>query len=137
MTTATVRTMAVFLGGALGTLARWGIGQLAPAAGSGFPTATFVANVSGAFALALASGALFERAAAGYIRHFLGVGLLGAYTTFSTLAIEGVRLIEAGAWRVAALYWGATFLVGQAAGVYGLWLGRRASTRRGDRGASR
>lgn len=131
MVQAPVRLLAVFLGGALGALARWGVGQLVPVSPTGFPAGTFAANVSGAFALAFLSVVLFERAAATrFARQLVGVGFLGAYTTFSSMAVEGIRLIDAGAWRLAATYWVATLVVGQMAGVYGMWLGRLRHARR-------
>lgn len=136
MVTPTLRLAAVFLGGALGALARWGVAVVIPGSPGGFPVATFGANVSGAFALGFLGVALLERLPptryAGYARLAAGVGFLGGYTTFSTMAVEGVRLIEVGAWRVAAGYWIATLIVGQMAGVYGMWLGRLRSVRRGE-----
>lgn len=122
---ATLRLIAVFLGGGLGSLARWRVSEIFAVSGNGFPIGTFAANITGAFTLAFVSAAVFERLApTRYVRHFVGIGFLGAYTTFSTLAVEGIRLIERGSWQVAAGYWLATIVVGQMAGVYGMWLGR-------------
>ncbi|MQA88398.1 MAG: fluoride efflux transporter CrcB [Streptosporangiales bacterium] len=127
-----MRVVAVFVGGTLGTLARWGVGHVVPVSGVGFPVGTFGANVSGAFALGLVGVLLLERLRpARHVRLLLGVGFLGAYTTFSTMAVEGVRLVEAGSWRMAAGYWIATLVAGQMAGVYGMWLGRLRPRRRG------
>jgi fluoride exporter len=47
-----------------------------------------------------------------YLRPLLGIGLLGAYTTFSTMAMEGVRLLDQGRLGLAVGYWVATLLVG-------------------------
>ena len=58
--------------------------------------------------------------------------VLGAYTTFSTMAMEGVRLLDQGRPGMAVGYWLATLLVGQMAGVYGMWLGRLRLPRRRD-----
>ncbi len=133
-----LRAVAVFAGGVLGTLARWAIAQAVPPPAGGFPVATFVANTSGAFALGFVSIVLLERLpTARYARLLLGVGFLGAYTTFSTMAVEGIQLLSHGSWKTAALYWIATLVVGQMCGVYGMWLARLRRPRRGTHGTER
>lgn len=118
-----MRSVVVFVGGALGALARWGMDGLA--SGYSWPMATFVANISGAFLLGVVGVVLIERVAgAGHLRAFLLIGLIGSYTTFSTMALEGVLLIDEGRAFVAAGYWLATLMAGLAAGVAGVWLGR-------------
>lgn len=125
MLRAMLRLVAVFVGGAAGTSARWGIGQAIPVPAEGFPLGTFAANISGSFVLGFLTLAVFDRMpAATYLRLLLGVGLLGGYTTFSTFAVEGIELLTAGAWGTAVLYWVATVIVGQMCGVYGMWLAR-------------
>lgn len=131
---------AVFIGGALGAISRWAVGLgLAPTSPSGFPLATFVVNISGAFGLGFAAVLLIERLApTRYLRNLVGIGFFGAYTTFSTMAMDGVRLIDAGQTETALLYWVLTLIVGQMAGVYGMWLGRAdLPMRRGDEPARR
>jgi CrcB protein len=114
-----VRLVAVMVGGAVGAVARWAV-ELAIPSVAGFPLATLVINVSGAFAMGLVGVLLLERLApTRYLRPLLGIGLLGAYTTFSTMAMEGVRLVEQG--RFGAGGW---LLGGHAAGRAdgrGLW----------------
>jgi CrcB protein len=118
------RVIAVLLGGAVGTLARWAVARALPPAG-GFPFATLAVNVTGAFGLGFASVLLLERLAPSrYGRLLIGVGFFGAYTTFSTMAMDGVRLVADGKPAIAAAYWLATLLIGQMAGVYGMWLAR-------------
>ena len=69
----------------------------------GFPLATFLINVTGAFALGLIGVVLLERLPpTRYLRPLLGIGFLGAYTTFLRFTFETVRLLEDGAWRYAA-----------------------------------
>lgn len=120
-----VRSASVVAGGVLGTLARWWVGEIVPSSPLGFPWGTLVVNVTGAFMLGVVGVVLIERVARiGHLRSFLAIGLLGSYTTFSTMALEGVQLIEARRLGLAAGYWIATLVVGQMAGVYGMWLGR-------------
>jgi fluoride exporter len=127
-----MRLAAVMVGGAVGAVARWAI-ELAIPSVAGFPLATFVINVTGAFAMGLLGVLLLERLPpTRYLRPLLGIGLLGAYTTFSTMAMEGVHLLDQGRLGLAVGYWVATLLVGQMAGVYGMWLGRLRLPRRRD-----
>ncbi|MGD2101396.1 MAG: CrcB family protein [Acidimicrobiia bacterium] len=117
--------LAVMAGGVVGTLARWGVAEALASTPDRFPWATLVVNVSGAFLLGAVGVLLIERLAnVGNMRNFLAIGLLGSYTTFSTMALEGVRLIEARRVAIAAGYWAITLLLGQAAGLMGMWLGR-------------
>jgi CrcB protein len=125
-----MRLVAVMVGGAAGALARWAIELVVPSVG-GFPLATLLINVTGAFALGLLGVLLWERLApTRYLRPLLGIGFLGAYTTFSTMAMEGVRLLGQGRPGLAVGYWLATLLGGQMAGVWGMWLGRLRPGRR-------
>lgn len=120
-----VRSAWVVAGGVMGTLARWWVGETVPSSPLGFPWGTLVVNVTGAFMLGVVGVVLIERVARiRHLRSFLAIGLLGSYTTFSTMALEGVQLIEARRLGLAAGYWIATLVVGQMAGVYGMWLGR-------------
>lgn len=86
-------------GGVVGTAGRFGLSQvLAPAAG--WPTSTFVANLLGAFLLGVLLEALVRRGPeprrAQHLRLALGTGVLGGFTTFSSLAIEIERLLADG-----------------------------------------
>lgn len=120
-----MRAISVFVGGASGTLARWWMGLALAGPSTRFPWATLAVNLSGAFGLGLAAALLTERfPPRPHLRTLLGIGFFGAYTTFSTMAVEGVRLVEAGRPETAALYWVVTLVAGQMAGVYGMWLGR-------------
>lgn len=131
-----MRSVAVIVGGAIGSLARWGVGAWIGTSSGAFPTATFVVNVSGAFGLGVAGVLLIEiMAPTRYMRSLITIGLFGAYTTFSTMAIEGVRLLDTGHGSVAISYWIASFLVGQWAAIAGMWLGRALG--RGRHEASR
>lgn len=115
----------MFVGGSVGALARWGIAAALAVSPAAFPIATLIVNTTGAFGLGLAAVLLTERLSPSrYARSLIGIGFFGAYTTFSTMAVEGVRLIDAGHAETALGYWLATLVVGQIAGVCGIWLGR-------------
>jgi len=116
---------AVALGGALGAPARYGIATFVDITPGTFPWGTFWVNVSGSFAL----GALLVRLRrwsprAPYLRPFLGTGLLGAYTTYSTFAVETGLLAKNGHWGIAVSYTVASIVVGLAAAFGGMALAR-------------
>lgn len=120
-----MRSALVVAGGALGTLARWWVWGILPPSPDGFPWGTLLINVTGAFALGVVGVLLIERVArAGHLRTLLGIGVLGAYTTFSTMAVEGVQLVDEGRANMAIGYWVATLVFGQMAGVSGMVMGR-------------
>ncbi len=94
-----------------------------PPRGASFPWATFAVNVSGAFGLCLVAVVLAERIApTRYLRPLIGIGFFGAYTTFSTMALEGVRSVDAGHPGLTAVYWVVTLVAGQLAGFAGMVL---------------
>ena len=120
----------VGLGGALGAMARHAVGRgatslgLAPAA---WPWATFAVNVGGGFALGLVAGWLAFRggtAGAEPLRLFLGVGLLGGFTTFSAFSLELLGLLQRGQHALALGYALASVLLSVAALAAGLALAR-------------
>ncbi len=89
------------LGGALGAPARYEVAQLIPITPGTFPWATFWTNVSGAFVLGVFLTIVIERfPPTRFVRPFFGIGFLGAYTTFSTLAVETATLGEGRECRV-------------------------------------
>jgi CrcB protein len=88
---------AIAIGGALGAPARYGIAQLVPFIPGTFPWGTFWTNLSGAFVLGFFLTYLIERfPPSRFVRPFFGIGFLGAYTTFSTMAVETARLVKDG-----------------------------------------
>ena len=94
----------IALGGAAGALLRYGVSEWVTAPRGGFPLATLLANISGAFLLGLASLLLVRLEVSTALRLGLTVGVLGAYTTFSTFSVETLDLLNDGEWRTAALY---------------------------------
>ena len=117
---------AIAAGGAIGGVCRYGLSQLIPTGGTGVPWATFWTNVGGSFLLGLVVIAATERfSRSRYFRPFLATGLLGAFTTFSTLAVEIDLLLRGGRASTAAMYAAATLVAGLAGAWTGLALGRR------------
>jgi fluoride exporter len=107
--------LVIALGGALGTLLRYGMSRWIHVAKDGFPWATFWTNISGAFVLGWFGAVFFERSRARrYARPFFAIGFLGAYTTFSTMAVETVTLCKDGhpvlgiAYLLASVWFGLT-----------------------------
>lgn len=83
----------VAAGGAIGSVARYGISRAFPVEAGRFPTSTVAINMSGSFALGIVLVLLIERLApTRYARAFLAVGVIGAFTTFSAFAVEAVQL---------------------------------------------
>jgi CrcB protein len=96
---------AIFLGGFLGSLARAALTQELPVAPADWPWATFAVNLLGAALLGYFITRLQERLPPSmYGRSFLGTGICGALTTFSTMMVELVRMLEASQWGLAAGY---------------------------------
>jgi fluoride exporter len=131
--------LVVAAGGAIGSITRWGVGRLLPWSVDRFPWATLLENVSGALALGgLMVVLLDRRPASRYARPFLGVGVLGGYTTFSTYALESRDLLAAGRLGTAIAY----LSVSLVAGVVAVWLGMGSArlavgvVRRGNAGAT-
>jgi len=113
----------VLVGGAGGTAARYGLEEAFPHHGTNWPTGTFVANILGAFVLGLLLEALVRRGddtgRRRSVRLLMGVGFCGAFTTYSTLALEISLFVRDHAVGMAALYAAATVV----AGVVAAWMG--------------
>src|SRR3954447_3561092 len=104
---------AIFLGGALGALLRAGLGEALPVGGPGWPWATFLVNVTGTALLGYWFTALPHTS---YRRPLLTTGFCGALTTFSTVQVELVEMIDAGRVPLACLY----LVMSVAAGLLGV-----------------
>jgi len=102
---------AVAAGGFGGTLARYTLDNEWKARPGHFPLATFTINLSGALAIAVLLVIILERRPANrYLRPFLATGILGGWTTMSTLAVDASTLARHGHPGVALFYIGATLL---------------------------
>jgi fluoride exporter len=113
----------VFIGGGLGTLARWGAsGLVAARLGETFPWGTLVVNVSGSFVIGLFAalcgpeGRFFAPAT---FRQFFMLGICGGYTTFSSFSLQTLNLAQAGQWFKA----GANAVLSLVLCLLGVWLG--------------
>lgn len=112
----------VALGGAVGSVARYGVGLAAGRLfGLGFPWGTLTVNLVGGLAMGLLAARLGPEDES--LRLLLGVGLLGGFTTFSAFSLETLRLMEqAPHWAV--LYAVASVVLSVAACWAGMVLGR-------------
>lgn len=109
---------AVAVGGVIGACARYGATLLWPTAPTAFPWTTLWINVSGCAAMGVLMVLITERFTAHpLVRPFLGTGILGGYTTFSTCTIDAQRLFDGGRAGLALLYLAAT----PAAALLTLW----------------
>jgi CrcB protein len=125
------RTAVVFAGGVVGTAVRAALETAFPAQPGGWPWATFAINVTGAFLLGLLLETLARRGpdegARQLLRLGLGTGVMGGYTTYSTFAVETVRLLGAGAVLSGLGYALGTVLLGLAAALAGGRMAARLS----------
>ena len=117
----------VALGGALGSVARWGLtGLVQRWTGSPLPWGTFVVNALGSLAIGFVTALALERAlVAPATRLFIVTGLLGGFTTFSALSYETFALLREGQWLAAAGYSLGSVVVGVASALGGYGLGLR------------
>ena len=95
----------VFAGGALGAVARIALGRLPVADAPSWPWITLLINLTGAFALGYFATRLQERLPVStYRRPFLGTGVCGGLTTFSTMQVELIKILDAHRYAVALAY---------------------------------
>jgi CrcB protein len=111
--------VAIFLGGAAGALLRVGLGETFSGGAPGWPWVTFAINVSGSFALAYFATRLDERLPQStYRRPLLGTGFCGAYTTFSTMQVEILTMLDHDRYGLAIAY----ALTSVVAGYTAIWV---------------
>ena len=122
---------AIATGGALGSVGRYAVGLALPHGAGSFPWGTFVVNISGSVAMGLlVVWVLSMDRPHPWLRPFLGVGVLGGWTTFSTYAVEGRDLFAAGRPGLALTYVLGSLLVGLMAVGVGISAGERVFGRR-------
>lgn len=119
----------VALGGAVGTTGRWAVAEWLGTSAGGWPTATFVVNVLGSFLLGLLLEALLRRGEESrrgrVVRLAAGTGVLGGFTTFSSLALEMERLIAGGQVALSVAYGVLSVVLGLIACIGGIALASR------------
>jgi len=116
----------VMLGGAIGAGFRYHVGRVAlHQMGPGFPWGTWIVNLVGGLLMGVLAGVLAREASGGEsLRLFLGVGVLGGFTTFSAFSLETFNMIsrgqtlQAGAYALSSVAGSVLFL------MFGLWLAR-------------
>jgi fluoride exporter len=118
---------AIFAGGFLGAVARAGLVEALPHDAGQWPWPTFLVNLAGAFALGYFATRLQERLPlSSYRRPFLGTGLCGALTTFSTMQLELLRMLDGRHLGLAAAYAATSLVAGFVAVAAATNLVRRA-----------
>ena len=127
MPTLTKRNLAaIFLGGIVGTLLRAWLARHFEAAPAVWPWAIFAINISGSFVLAsVATHLQANQHRSIYLRPLLGIGFCGAYTTFSTMQIEILHMLDHNRYGLAAAY----ALVSALAGYLAIWAGNKLVAR--------
>lgn len=110
------------VGGVIGSLARYGLAEAFPHALGDFPWATFITNVLGCFAIGVLLARITPRSHP-LLRPFLGTGILGGFTTFSTFAVDTERLLHVHLLVALAYYFG-TVTAALLAALIGEWPGR-------------
>lgn len=118
----------VALGGALGASCRHLLGLAAKSLlGTGYPYGTFIANILGGFFMGVLIGWMAHKVSGGEnLRLFLGVGLLGGFTTFSAFSLDAVLMYERKAYALMAGYVSGSVILSITALMAGLILARKA-----------
>lgn len=110
---------AIYAGGAIGAIARVWLSQRYVQGDTSWPWTIFLVNITGSFLLGYFATRLQERLPQStYRRPLLGTGFCGAYTTFSTMEVEILKMIEAGHYALAISY----AIISVLAGFAAIWL---------------
>jgi fluoride exporter len=126
--------VAVGSGGALGAVARYELTLAAPVSRAAFPWTTWGINLTGSFVLGVIATLVLERwPPTRYVRPFVGIGICGGYTTWSTFMTETVLLARGHRPGLAAAYIAASVTGGLAAAYAGIRAARRARRPRRSR----
>ncbi|MET0920357.1 MAG: fluoride efflux transporter CrcB [Acidimicrobiia bacterium] len=117
--------LAVALGGALGTVARYELGLAWPVAPGTFPTTTLAINLAGSLVLGVLLTLLAAQTASAHrVRAFGAVGFCGGFTTFSTWMVESVLLARDGDAALGLVYTVVSLIAGLVAVALGVVLAR-------------
>ncbi|WP_430647296.1 FluC/FEX family fluoride channel [Agromyces sp. GXS1127] len=117
-------SLAVFVGGLVGTGLRLALDTALPHADDAFPWSTLIANLVGTFVLGWLAGGLWTRpTASAWLKAGVGSGLIGSFTTLSAVMGAVAILDREAATALAALYLGVSLIAGLALAAAGLKLG--------------
>ncbi len=118
--------LAIALGGAAGSLARYGLTMVFERLlGADFPFGIFIVNILGSLLIGVCFVLLFERSLLGDVwRSLLLVGFLGAFTTFSTFSLQALGLIQDGRLVAASVYVGGSVVLSILATYLGILAAR-------------
>ncbi|MEW6548734.1 MAG: fluoride efflux transporter CrcB [Spirochaetota bacterium] len=117
------RLISIFLGGGLGAVSRFLVTQIVAARIPGvFPMGTLAVNATGSFAMGFIVHSLQSFGLPEQYRSLFAVGFIGAYTTFSTYALETVQLVSKKAYGSAAMNFLLNNLLSLGAILAGMWL---------------
>jgi fluoride exporter len=114
--------LVIFVGAGMGGLARYAVTAWVQSVADGFPWGTLVVNATGSLLLTFVYGVFEATTAAPEWRAFLGIGVIGGYTTFSTFSYEAVRLLQDSDWQRALLYLFGSVVISLGAAVLGFRL---------------
>jgi fluoride exporter len=120
---------AIFCGGIAGSLLRVWLGREFPAGVADWPWTIFAINVSGSFVLACIATHIQQLMRPSYLAPLIGVGFCGAYTTFSTMQIEILQMVDHGRYGLAVAYALCSVLAGYLAISAGTALVRHSGAR--------
>ena len=120
--------LCVAAGGAVGALARYGVTRVVHVPTDGFPRATFAINVVGAFVLGWFLTVVHRRRLQPrLLRPLFAIGFLGAFTTFSTMAVETVTLVKDHHAVLGVSYLVASIAAGLLTAALGVFAGRKTA----------
>lgn len=114
-----MKLLLIALGGAAGSLLRYGAGRLFPV--WEWPLATLLVNLAGSFLIGLLAGLLLRFQWPEEVWLAVAVGLCGGFTTFSAFSLENINMLEQGHWPKAIFYTTATIVLS----LLACWLGKR------------
>lgn len=113
----------VGLGGFFGSALRYGVALWSQKWIEGFPGGTLLVNLIGSLLIGLLVGLSLKQGQQGY--SLLAIGFCGGFTTFSSFALENIRLIKAEQWTLAIGYASVSLIGAVACCAVGIWIGNK------------
>lgn len=124
-------TVAVTVGGVIGTGLRFALDTIIPHDDTTFPLSTLLINTIGSFALGALVSTLWTRSRTpNWLKVGVGTGVVGSFTTFSAFIVSILAESHNGLWWMALLYFALTMVFGFGAAIVGLMIGHRRGTAR-------